>query len=319
MIQRNGFLWATHHVFLPFGNVSHTGVQWWQIRLAHGVPESFGRFDDSVNDTNHVVSYAYPSIAVNKFNDVLIGYSRFSTNQYASGNYAFHDTADAPDKLPSDTVLTNGLDKFQETDGKIRVRWGDFSSTVVDPVNDTDLWTLQEYARLSNVVTRWGTQWGQIAPVVFSNDTFASATSISGSQGTNTASLERATMETGEPNHAGNPVSPSLWYRWTAPVSAYVRFTVSNALECCSEPGGSDTTIALYTGSAVNSLTLVTNRHGLDGSNVVFNATANTTYRVAVAGYGRGRLRRQARRLYAELAADKCSDGHGRPTGLGCL
>ena len=25
-------------------------------------------------------------------------------------------------------------------------RWGDYSSTVVDPVNDTDFWTVQEYA-----------------------------------------------------------------------------------------------------------------------------------------------------------------------------
>ena len=39
-------------------------------------------------------------------------------------------------------------------------RWGDFSSTVVDPLDDLSLWTLQEYAATNN---NWGTWWGEVS------------------------------------------------------------------------------------------------------------------------------------------------------------
>ncbi len=39
-------------------------------------------------------------------------------------------------------------------------RWGDYSNTVVDPGNDLDLWTIQEYASINN---NWSTWWGKIA------------------------------------------------------------------------------------------------------------------------------------------------------------
>jgi hypothetical protein len=40
-------------------------------------------------------------------------------------------------------------------------RWGDFSSTVVDPIDDTTIWTIQEYAGQNNM---WGTWWGEVTP-----------------------------------------------------------------------------------------------------------------------------------------------------------
>jgi hypothetical protein len=47
-------------------------------------------------------------------------------------------------------------------------RWGDYSHTVVDPSDDTTLWTIQEYAR-AQVGTgagsgRWGTWWAAVNP-----------------------------------------------------------------------------------------------------------------------------------------------------------
>ena len=41
-----------------------------------------------------------------------------------------------------------------------RNRWGDYSATAVDPVNDLDFWTLQEFA--SAIPDDWGTWWGRI-------------------------------------------------------------------------------------------------------------------------------------------------------------
>ena len=44
-------------------------------------------------------------------------------------------------------------------------RWGDYSATVVDPTDDTKLWTIQEYAATpSGGYDRWGTWWGMLDP-----------------------------------------------------------------------------------------------------------------------------------------------------------
>jgi len=57
-----------------------------------------------------------------------------------------------------------------------------------------------------------------------------------------------ATKEPGEPNHAGDVGGHSLWYSWTATSSNPVTFdTIGSSF---------DTLLAVYTGNAVNSLTL---------------------------------------------------------------
>src|SRR5262249_50286349 len=66
-------------------------------------------------------------------------------------------------------------------------RWGDFSSTVVDPRNDVDMWTLQEYAGPNPFPTnllffdqgQWATWWGRLDvlgansnQIIFSSSTY---------------------------------------------------------------------------------------------------------------------------------------------------
>ncbi len=158
LVFRNGSLWATHHLRLS-GISSRTSIQWWQIS-PHGEILQRGLIDDPSGR----ISYAFPSLSVNKFNEVLIGYNRFSTNQYASGNYAFRAASDPPNTMRSDVVLKSGEAPYVKIFSD-RNRWGDYSATVVDPVNDLDLWTIQEYAAAPvSGQARWGTWWGHIVP-----------------------------------------------------------------------------------------------------------------------------------------------------------
>ena len=161
LVYRNGSLWTTHTIFLPAGGSStRSAVQWWEIAPS-GTINQRGRIDDETGS----LFRAFPSIAVNKNNDVLIGYSRFSATQYASANYSFRAAVDPANSLRSDTVLKEGEASYYKTFGSSRNRWGDFSNTVVDPVNDTDMWTIQEYAASpSGGFDRWGTWWGRIVP-----------------------------------------------------------------------------------------------------------------------------------------------------------
>lgn len=167
-VYRNGSLWCTHHIFLPATTPTRASVQWWQLSTAGAVTQR-GRVDDATGAT----FYTFPSIAVNANSDVLIGYSRFSASQYASANYSYRASTDAANTLQVDAVLKAGEGVYYKTFGGPSNRWGDYSSTVVDPSNDLDMWTIQEYAATpvggtTDGTGRWGTWWGKIAGAVAS-------------------------------------------------------------------------------------------------------------------------------------------------------
>src|SRR5258708_11476951 len=107
--------------------------------------------------------YAFPSLAVNKLEDVLLGYACFSATQYAGANYSFRRASDPPNTFRPDTVLKDGEGPYFKTYGGDQNRWGDYSATMVDPSNDVDLWTIQEAAYTPS---RWRTWWGHFSPVV---------------------------------------------------------------------------------------------------------------------------------------------------------
>ncbi|MEO7676710.1 MAG: hypothetical protein ABIV39_08115, partial [Verrucomicrobiota bacterium] len=163
VVYRNGKLWATHTVFLPSAAPTRTAAQWWQINT-NGSVQQVGRIDGGVSNT----FFAYPSIAVNKNNDVLIGYSRFSAAQYPSANYSFRFSSDPASTFRDDRVYKAGVGPYYKTFGGADNRWGDYSGTVVDPINDTGFWTIQEYAAAASGAPsvdgsgRWGTWWGRI-------------------------------------------------------------------------------------------------------------------------------------------------------------
>ncbi len=171
VVYRNGSLWCSHTIFLPssvalFTTPFHAAAQWWQLS-PDGEVQQLGRIEDPAG----IASFAYPSIAVNRCNDVLIGYSSFSPTQFVSADYSFRFASDPPNTLQGDFVFKAGEAPYFKDFGSFRNRWGDYSATVVDPANDLDFWTLQEYAATpasftfgTNVISfdLWGTWWAQV-------------------------------------------------------------------------------------------------------------------------------------------------------------
>ncbi len=286
IIYRNGSLWCTHTVYLP--NVGATGnaaIQWWQIPISSFNPLQVGRFYDS----NEEKQYGYPSIAVNRFNDVLIGFSRCGYDQFPSANYTYRDACDPINSsVRTDVLLKDGEDLYWWVAGNFPDKytpWGDYSATVVDPVNDIDMWTIQQYARthvgaLENYSGRWGTWWAQVTPDVPANDHFTNAITLTNyDYGT----LVRATRESGEPNHAGTNAT-SVWYKWTAPTNTPVRLESQILSQCGSSALG--VSIAVYRGSAVNALITVTNRFFTIVTNqLIFTPATGTNYSIAISGF----------------------------------
>ena len=112
------------------------------------------------------------------------------------------------------------------------------------------------------------------------NDSFAAATAIAGLPAAVSGTNVAATKEAAEPNHAGHAGGTSVWYHWTAPKTASVTIdTVGSAF---------DTLLAVYTGAAVGTLTLVAAGDDLGASSqhsrVTFMAIAGTVYRIAIDG-----------------------------------
>lgn len=112
------------------------------------------------------------------------------------------------------------------------------------------------------------------------NDTFSAATILTGTSFVINGSNIGATVQTGEPNHAGVRGGKSVWWSWTAPSSG--TFTLATT-------GSSvDTTLAIYTGSVVNKLAAIGSNNDqsstLRTSRVIVSVVAGTTYRIAVDG-----------------------------------
>ncbi|MBD2412417.1 DUF4347 domain-containing protein [Nostoc calcicola FACHB-3891] len=115
--------------------------------------------------------------------------------------------------------------------------------------------------------------------LVSSNDNFANRIVLSGNSGNSTGNNVGATGESGEPTQSGT--TNSIWWSWTAPASGNVVFDTINS--------GFDTYLDVYTGNAVNSLSLVAANDDLASGNrasqVSFIVTAGTTYHISVDGY----------------------------------
>jgi hypothetical protein len=181
VVFRNGFIWYAQTIALPEGgldNNSHIAAQWTRLDTS-GAFSDGGRVEDA-NATldNGGEHYAYPSISVNKHNDALLGFSNFESDDLVDAGYTFRLGTDAAGTMGDPVIFKEGEDYYAKTFGGTRNRWGDFSHTVVDPVNDRDLWTIQEYAQMrtapsNQAVTnnsRWGTWWAMVSAPAAAGD-----------------------------------------------------------------------------------------------------------------------------------------------------
>jgi len=119
-----------------------------------------------------------------------------------------------------------------------------------------------------------------IAPTAPPNDNFANRIGLAGQTANATGSNIRATQEVDEPTQSGT--TESVWWTWTAPTTENYTFDTLNS--------NFDTWLSVYSGSALNSLSLIDfNDDVIPGSDltsrVSLNATAGTTYQIAVDGW----------------------------------
>jgi hypothetical protein len=114
------------------------------------------------------------------------------------------------------------------------------------------------------------------------NDNFTSAQTITGCSGSVNGTNISSTKESGEPDHASNGGTHTVWYQWQAPATSSVTITTAGS--------NFDTVLGVYTGVTVSGLSLIAQNDDVDSgsivsSSVTFNATSGVFYRIAVGGF----------------------------------
>ena len=115
-----------------------------------------------------------------------------------------------------------------------------------------------------------------------SNDAFTNAVPLSGWATVQATNVD-ATREISEPLHGGKWGDTSIWWTWTAPQSGDVMVSTAGS--------SFDTLLAVYQGQSLSNLTELASNDDADAINdlftsqVVFEAAAGVSYRIAVDGY----------------------------------
>lgn len=177
-VFRNTRVWCTHSGGLPAsGAANRTAVYWYQLNPTSAAAPIV---QSGVIDGGSGVHHFYPSIAANANNDVCVGFSRSDAGRFAEAVSTGRLAADPVNTMGPITVLKAGEDSYVKTFGQPRIRWGDYSATCIDPTNDLDFWTIQEYAETDVGAAadddRWGTWWGNKTTVVVTGACCASGT-----------------------------------------------------------------------------------------------------------------------------------------------
>jgi hypothetical protein len=146
VIRQNGIDWTVQAVEFD-GRVA---LRWIQIDPENDIVLDSGVIADPVLDL------FYPSIAVNEFDEIVIGMNGSSESDFV-GAYAIAGAKVGGVTTFGDLMLLRpGVADYERLGGgPPRNRWGDYSATVVDPTNPHRFWTFQEYVYAEDTHATW--------------------------------------------------------------------------------------------------------------------------------------------------------------------
>lgn len=150
-------LWTSHHTQVNSSGVYNAGggrlgSRWYEITNLTSTPslvQSGTLFDPVVSNPK---SYFMPSCAMSGQGHMAIAATGAGAADYAKVYGAGRLRTDALGTIQSATLMQSSTTSYNLWDGS-RVRWGDYSQTVVDPTDDQTMWTFQEYC---NATDSWG-------------------------------------------------------------------------------------------------------------------------------------------------------------------
>src|SRR5438477_923290 len=148
-------LWASQTVLLNYPN-GPTAVRWYQFDVTGGNFPATAVQQQSWNNGNDGLWRWMPSIAVDQNGNMAIGYSTSSATQQPSIRYAGRLATDPLNNLgQGEAIMTAGGGHQTHSSG----RWGDYSMTTIDPVDNLTFWHTNEYYPVTSSAS-WFTRVG---------------------------------------------------------------------------------------------------------------------------------------------------------------
>jgi hypothetical protein len=210
---------------------------------------SSGIISDTSSSTMHGTSQAAPVVA-----GVILLMQQLYLRQHGT--------------LPSIDVIENAL-----RNSAVTVTDGDDED---DNVTNTGL----SYLRVDALSALQALAPAPPPPSSPANNNIADAQLITGDSGSTPGTNHNANKEPNEPNHAGVTGGASVWYKWTPAGPGSCRITTLGS--------SFDTVLAVYTwnGTGFNLVSQNDDAGSATTSAVLFDTPGNTTYYIAVDGYG---------------------------------
>ncbi len=143
-VYRDGSIWTSHTIAGGAG----AAARWYEIDPVTKSNIQSGTVLDSS------LYFFFPSIMVNAEGDVAMGFTGSNSSQYAACYYAGRLAGDPPGEMADPVMYKAGTGPHNIIDGYGRNRWGDYSYTTLDPVDEWTFYTMQEYGHSTDV---WGT------------------------------------------------------------------------------------------------------------------------------------------------------------------
>lgn len=128
-----------HAVSAGSQRLSVTALRWHEFRNVSGATPTLAQ-EGTFGGTDRVHRWM-GSIAQDKFGNIAIGYTASNASVFPSVRFASRSAGDAAGTLGNETVLATGAGS--QTGGL--TRWGDYSHTSIDPVDDCTFWHTNEY------------------------------------------------------------------------------------------------------------------------------------------------------------------------------
>jgi hypothetical protein len=129
-------LWGVQSVNIG----GRAAIEWYEIDTATNAVLQSGTISHAS------LGFNYPSIAVNDFGDVVIGFSGGDPDTFMSTYVAVGHTKEGITTFDPVTQTHAGVADYENLDSDGRNRWGDYSATVIDPTDQQRIWTFQEFA-----------------------------------------------------------------------------------------------------------------------------------------------------------------------------
>lgn len=151
-------LWTAHHFQVDATGTANNaggreGARWYEITNLTAAPtlvQSGTLFDPAGSNPRY---FAFPSVAMSGQGHMALGSSIGGVGTRAEISVAGRYRTDALGTTQAFTLAQTSTTAYNLIAGDGRIRWGDYSQTVVDPTDDMTMWTFQEYCDATN---SWG-------------------------------------------------------------------------------------------------------------------------------------------------------------------